>query len=82
MLCDPLKRWDAGSGREVQEGGDICIHVADSLCCTAETSVTLWGCYNPIKIFKKLKKLVKSNVNYAGDKPSRLREYWFVKTKI
>ena len=24
-------------GKEVQEGGDLCIHIADSLCCTAET---------------------------------------------
>ena len=23
--------------REAQEGGDICIHIADSLCCIAET---------------------------------------------
>ena len=30
-----------GGGREVQEGGDICIHIADSLCCTAETNTTL-----------------------------------------
>ena len=29
------------SGKEVQEGGDICIHIADSLCCTAETNTTL-----------------------------------------
>ena len=28
-------------GREAQEGGDICIHIADSLCCTAETNTTL-----------------------------------------
>jgi len=28
-------------GREAQEGGDICIHMADSLCCTAETNRTL-----------------------------------------
>ena len=26
-----------GGGRKVQEGGDICIHIADSLCFTAET---------------------------------------------
>ena len=26
-----------GGGREAQEGGDICIHIADSLCCIAET---------------------------------------------
>ena len=27
--------------REVQEGGDICIHITDSLCCIAETNITL-----------------------------------------
>ena len=27
--------------KEVQEGGDICIHIADSLHCTAETYSTL-----------------------------------------
>ena len=26
MLCDDLEGWDAvGGGREVQEGGDMCI---------------------------------------------------------
>ena len=31
MLCDPLEGWDGvGGGREVQEGEDICIPVADS----------------------------------------------------
>ena len=39
MLCDDLDGWDGG--REVQEGGDICIHIADSLHCTAETNTTL-----------------------------------------
>ena len=28
-------------GREAQEGGDVCIHIADSLCSTAETNPTL-----------------------------------------
>ena len=32
--------WGRG-GREAQEGGDICIHIADSYCCTAETNTTL-----------------------------------------
>ena len=27
-----------GGGREVQEGGCICVHIADSLHCTAETN--------------------------------------------
>ena len=29
------------AGREVQEGGDVCIHTADSHCCTAESNITL-----------------------------------------
>ena len=31
MLCDDLEGWDGvGGGRELQEGGDICIPMADS----------------------------------------------------
>ena len=42
MLCDDLEGWDGeGGGREVQMGGDMRIHVADSLHCTAETGTTL-----------------------------------------
>ena len=41
MLCDHLEGWDREGGREAQEGGDIGIHIADSLCCTAETNTTL-----------------------------------------
>ena len=40
MLCNDLDGWD-GVGKEVQEGGDICIHIADSLRCTAESKTTL-----------------------------------------
>ena len=25
------------NGKEIQKRGDMCIHIADSLCCTAET---------------------------------------------
>ena len=40
VLCDDLEGWDeGGGGRALQEGGNICIHVADSLCCTAETII-------------------------------------------
>ena len=43
MLCDDLDGWDGGGGgcrggREAPEGGNICILMADSLCCTAETN--------------------------------------------
>ena len=37
MLCDDLVGWNGEGGRETQEGGDIGIHIADSLCCMAET---------------------------------------------
>ena len=48
MLCDDLDQWDGGA-REVQEGEDICIHIADSLHCTAETNTLLECNYTPIK---------------------------------
>jgi len=45
-----------GGEREVQEGGDLCIHTADSLHCTAETNTALPSNYTPIKngLSKKL----------------------------
>ena len=48
MLCDDL------NGKKIQKTGDTCIHIADSLCCTAETNPILQSNYTPIKInFKK-----------------------------
>ena len=42
VLCGDLDRWDGGEGgRKVQEGGDVCMHTAGSLHCTAETNTTL-----------------------------------------
>ena len=41
MLRDDLDWWDGGGGSEVQEGGDICIHRADSPRCASETNRTL-----------------------------------------
>ena len=42
MLCDNLEGWDGVSGgKEVQEGGNIGILLADSCCCVAETNTTL-----------------------------------------
>ena len=35
MLCGDL------NGKEIQGGGDICIHAAESLWCAAETETTL-----------------------------------------
>lgn len=36
----------------VQEGACICIHIADSPPCTAETNITLQSNYTPPKINK------------------------------
>ena len=41
-LYDNLEGWDGvGGGREVQEGGDICVPMADPRCCVAETNTIL-----------------------------------------
>ena len=40
MLCGDLDGWDGG-GRGIQEGGDTCVHIDDSLHCTAETDTAL-----------------------------------------
>ena len=39
------------NGKEVQKEGDICICVADSLCCAVKTNTTLLSNYTPITIF-------------------------------
>ena len=41
MFCDHLEGWDREDVREAQEGGDICILIADSLCYTTETNTIL-----------------------------------------
>ena len=44
MLSEDLRTWRGGlgaGGREAQEGGDACIHTADSHCHTTEMNRTL-----------------------------------------
>ena len=42
MLCDNLDGGDGvEGGREVQEGGDICLAVTDLCRCTAKTNTML-----------------------------------------
>ena len=43
MICDNLDGWGGHGGREVHEGVDTCLDVADSLCCTAKTNTTLYS---------------------------------------
>ena len=60
VLCDNIEGWDGeGSGREAQEGEDICRHVASSHWCMAETITILWSNYPLIKNFKRENKLKK-----------------------
>ena len=40
-------RWPKWEGSLKEKG--MCLHTADSLCCTAEASVKLWSDYAPIK---------------------------------
>ena len=42
-------RGRRAAGRELQEGGHICIHIAGSCCCTAETNTTFESNFIPIK---------------------------------
>ena len=55
MLSDESVRGEMGEGREAQQGGGICIHIADSLCCTVEMNTTLQSNYTPIKNKLKIK---------------------------
>ena len=47
---------------EIQERGDICICVADSLCCIAETDATLKSNCTPVKN-KKIKIKMHQKIN-------------------
>ena len=46
MLCGDL------NGKEIQKRRDICIHITNSFCYTAETNIRLKSNYTPIKILK------------------------------
>lgn len=45
MLCDDLDGYDGEGEREIQEGGDICMHMAISLNWTSETNTMLKSNY-------------------------------------
>ena len=64
-LCGNLESWDGvGGGREVQEGGDRGIPMADSCWRMAETNTTLQSNYPPIR--NKQIKLRKHNGDFPG----------------
>ena len=47
-------------GRDAQQGGDMCMFIADSLCCTAETKTALESSYTLIKSKSSNKFFLKS----------------------
>ena len=53
MFCDYLDEWGGSRGgggrRVVQEGRDVCIYIADSFHCTAESNATLGNNYTTKK---------------------------------
>ena len=49
MLCGDLDR------KELQKRGGLCVHVAGSLCCAAESSTALRNSCSPIKVSLKKK---------------------------
>ena len=51
MLCNELGEW---GGKEVQEGGVICIHIIDSLGCIAETNTTFALISHASKVMLKI----------------------------
>ena len=58
----PVTRERGGvgeSGREVQEGGNLCILMTDAHCYTAETNTILQSNYPPIKNKLRLKTIKK-----------------------
>ena len=59
MLRDNPRGWNGvGGGREVQEGRDVCISMADSCGCMAETNTTLYSNYPQSKT-NTLEKIIK-----------------------
>ena len=62
-----LGKWGVGeAGREVEEGGDVCIHIADSLHCTAETNTGV----------KKLTPIKNKNKNLHSKISKIIRFHW------
>ena len=55
-LCN-LEGWDGvGGGGKIQEGGDMCIPMAESCWCMAKTNIILQSNYPPTKNKFKLRK--------------------------
>ena len=54
--CSATTRGRREAGRETQEEGNICIHIADSHCCKTETKTTRQSDYTPTTTTKTRKR--------------------------
>ena len=50
---NPQCSFDDTNGKEIHENGAECIHIADSLCCTAEDNTNLQSNSTPVVKKKK-----------------------------
>ena len=69
-LCNNLEGWDGErDGKEIQEGGDVCIPMADSYWCLAETAqfckAVILQLKNKFKIVEKMKFKLKLSIEMA-----------------
>ena len=75
MLCGDLEGWSGGrGGREAHEGGDLGIHTADSLCCTAE--LIQYCKYIKTQTYTQKKTSTKQLAFYFGCAFSHLHVYY------
>ena len=68
MLCDDLEGWDGGGGREAQEEGDICIHIAVSHCVQQKLTQHCKAITLQLKKKLRIKVAEKHYILYEGEK--------------
>ena len=76
-------RWER-AGREVQEGGDICTHTAESLLCTEGTKATLYNyiIIEPLFVSVCVSSVMSNSLQPHGLQPTRLLCPWNFPGKI
>ena len=66
--AENMRNYGVESGREVQEGGDICMHMANSCRCMQEPTQYCKAVILQLKINKKQKQTNKKNMRNYGER--------------